>query len=225
MTRTSWTWRLAIAAALLTAALPALAGKSGEKTADAKGAAAAKALAIGSKAPMADTKMKNVDGSEVSIADVKGAKGTLVIFSCNACPWAKAWESRIAEIGNTYSKKGVGVIVINSNDPAVQAEDGYEVMQARAEKFEIAYPYVVDASSSVARAFGATRTPEVFLFDAKGKLAYHGAVDDNAHEPDKVQNRYLTEALDAVVAGKAVATAETKALGCSIKFRKAGTGA
>ena len=99
MTRTSWTWRLAIAAALLTAALPALAGKSGEKTADAKGAAAAKALAIGSKAPMADTKMKNVDGSEVSIADVKGAKGTLVIFSCNACPWAKAWESRIAEIG------------------------------------------------------------------------------------------------------------------------------
>jgi peroxiredoxin len=223
MTRTTWTWRLAIAAALLAAALPALAGKSGEKTADAK--PAVKALAIGSKAPMADAKMKNVDGSEVSIADVKGAKGTLVIFSCNACPWVKAWESRIAEIGNTYSKKGVGVIVINSNDPAVQAEDGFDVMQARAEKFALAYPYVVDASSSVARAFGATRTPEVFLFDAKGKLVYHGAVDDNAHEPEKVQNRYLTAALDAVVAGKVVATAETKALGCSIKFRKAGTGA
>jgi peroxiredoxin len=224
MTRRTWTWRLAIAAALLAVALPALAGK--EKSADASSSAGGvKVLALGAKAPMADVKMKNVDGKEVSIAGVKGAKGTLVIFSCNACPWAKAWESRIAEIGNTYAKKGVGVIVINSNDPAVQAEDGFDVMQARAEKYTMAFPYVVDASSNVARAFGATRTPEVFLFDAKGKLAYHGAVDDNAHEPDKVENRYLTTALDAVVAGKAVTTAETKALGCSIKFRKAGTGA
>jgi peroxiredoxin len=226
MTRTTWTWRLALAAAMLALALPAVAGKSEKSAGAARGAGAAvKALAIGSKAPMADVKMKSVDGSEFSIADVKGEKGTLVIFSCNACPWVKAWESRIAEIGNAYSQKGVGVIVINSNDPAVQAEDGYDVMQQRAEKYALGFPYVVDASSGVARAFGATRTPEVFLFDAKGKLVYHGAVDDNAHEPGKVQNRYLAAALDAVIAGKPVVTAETKALGCSIKFRKAGTGA
>jgi peroxiredoxin len=176
-------------------------------------------LAIGNPAPMTDVKMKNVDGHELDIADVKGTKGTLVIFSCNACPWAKAWEGRIVEIGNAYSRRGIGVVVINSNDPAVNEEDGYAVMQSRAKQRGMKYPYVVDATSEVARAFGATRTPEAFLFDAAGRLAYHGTVDDNAHEPGKVQRRYLRDALDAVVAGKDVEMKDTKALGCSIKFR------
>lgn len=179
----------------------------------------AKSLALGSSAPMADQKMKNVDGREVSLADVCGEKGTLVIFTCNACPWAKAWEDRIVALGNEYAAKGVGVIAINSNDPAKVADDGYEGMQQRAKDKKFAFPYVVDATSGVARAFGAARTPEIFLFDAAGKLAYHGTIDDNAQEPAKVEARYLRDALEAVAAGREVALKETKALGCGIKFR------
>lgn len=182
-------------------------------------------IALGDAAPMTDVKMKNVDGKEVTIESVRGKNGTLVVFSCNACPWVKAWETRIVELGNSYAKKGVGVIVVNSNDPAQVAEDGYDAMVARARQRKMAFPYVVDATSELARAFGATRTPEAFLFDRSGKLVYHGTVDDNAREPEKVTARYLKDALDAVVAGKDVAVAETKALGCSIKFRKSATSA
>ena len=180
-------------------------------------------LAIGARAPMANVKMTGVDGRSVSIADLRGAKGTLVIFTCNACPWVKAWETRIVDVGNTYAKRGVGVIAINANDPGVQAEDAYAVMQERAKQRGMAFPYVVDATSDLARAFGATRTPEAFLFDRKGKLVYHGAIDDNAREPEKVTARWLRDALESAVAGKPVALRETKALGCAIKFRARAT--
>ena len=116
-------------------------------------------LAIGDAAPMTDVKMKNVDGKEVTIAGVKGTKGTLVVFSCNHCPWAKAWESRIVELGNAYPKRGVGVIVINPNDPSAYEEDAYPAMQQRARQRGMKYPYAVDATSDLARAYGATRTP------------------------------------------------------------------
>ena len=180
---------------------------------------APKALAIGTAIPMADQKMKNVDGKEVAVADVKGAKGTLVIFTCNACPWAKAWEDRIVALGNEYKGKGIGVIAVNSNDPGKVAEDGYDQMKSRYQEKKFAFPYVVDSTSGVARAYGATRTPEAFLFDAQGKLVYHGTIDDNAQEPDKVSTRYLSDALAAVSSGKEVAVKETKAMGCGIKFR------
>jgi peroxiredoxin len=176
-------------------------------------------LALGAKAPLATAKLKNVDGKMVSIADVAGKAGTLVIFTCNHCPFAKAWEERIVELGNGYSKKGVGVILINANDPAKVPEDGWAEMQARAKSRGLLVPYVVDDTSAVARAFGATVTPEAFLFDKSGKLAYHGTVDDNHKEPAKVQSRYLKDALDAIVAGKAPPQPETKSLGCGIKFR------
>jgi len=178
-------------------------------------------ITIGSKVPaaVAKTKMKNVDGKMLSITDVTGKAGTLVIFTCNHCPFAKAWEQRIVELANNYSGKGVGVMLVNANDPTTHAEDGFEEMQARAKSRGMKVPYVVDDTSGVARAFGASVTPEVFLFDKAGKLAYHGAVDDNRNEPDKVKARYLKDALDAVIAGKAPAMPETKGLGCGIKFR------
>jgi peroxiredoxin len=177
-------------------------------------------LALGATAPMADTKLKSVDGKEVAFTDVAGKKGTLVVFTCNHCPWAKMWEERIAALGNAATKKGIGVIAINANDPAAYPEDSYEEMIARAKKLGIKYPYAVDATSDVARAYGAARTPEAFLFDAKGKLVYHGAIDDNAKEPKAVKEAYLRKAVDAVVAGKPVPMAETKAMGCGIKYRK-----
>jgi glutathione peroxidase-family protein len=174
-------------------------------------------LKLGDKAPMTDTKMKSVDGKDVTIAGVAGKDGTLVIFTCNHCPFAKAWEKRIAELGNAYGKKGIGVIAINSNDPSENAEDSFENMQKHAKDAPFEFPYAVDATSDVARAFGASRTPEVFLFNKEGKLVYHGAVDDNRDAP-KVTQSYLKEALDDVVAGKPVTAAETKAVGCTIKF-------
>ena len=181
-------------------------------------AAFADGLKLGDKAPMTGTKMKNVDGKEVSIAGVAGKNGTLVIFTCNHCPFVKAWEKRIVEIGNAYSKKGIGVIAINANDPAVQAPDSYEEMQTRAKERGFQFPYVVDATSDVARAFGATRTPEFFLFDKDGKLVYHGALDDNK-DAAQASQPYLKDALEAMLAGKDVPVKETKAVGCSIKFR------
>jgi peroxiredoxin len=176
-------------------------------------------LALGQTAPKTDVKMKNVDGRELSIAETTGPKGTLVIFMCNACPWVKAWQDRIVELGNDYSTQGIGVIAINANDPGKVAEDGFDVMKERARDKGMKFPYVMDATSGVARAFGATRTPEAFLFDASGKLVYHGTIDDNAQNADKVEKHYLHDALQAVVSGGAVPVAETKALGCSIKFR------
>jgi peroxiredoxin len=184
---------------------------------------APEALALGSPAPASDVKMKNIDGKEVSIADVHGKKGTLVVFTCNACPWARAWEKRIAEIGNSAKKQGIGVIAINSNDPDIQPGDNYAEMKTRAKTLKITYPYVVDASSDVARAFGASRTPEIFLFDADGKLVYRGTVDDNAKEPAKVTKTYLKDAVTAVASGKTVEVADTKAFGCGIKFRPKST--
>ena len=179
------------------------------------------ALSLGDAAPMAAVKMKAVDGRELSIADAAGAKGTLVMFSCNHCPYVKAWEDRIAAIGNGAPAQGVGVIVINANDPEAYPDDDYAAMQKRAQEKGFKFPYVVDATSDVARAFGATRTPEVYLFDAAGKLVYKGAIDDNAQDAAKVQHRYLADALEAVSAGREVAVRETKAIGCSIKFRSA----
>jgi hypothetical protein len=182
--------------------------------------ASAGPLSIGAPAPSAATKMKSaLDGKSVSIAEVAGKAGTLVVFTCNHCPFARGWERRIADLGNAYAKKGVGVILVNANDPAKYPEDGFAEMQARARTLGLQVPYVIDETSSVARAFGASVTPEAFLFDKTGKLAYHGTIDDNHKDPAQVTKRYLADALDAVVAGKPPAVAETKGIGCGIKFR------
>jgi peroxiredoxin len=182
--------------------------------------ASAGPLSLGAPAPFAAMKMKSaLDGKSVSIADVAGKAGTLVVFTCNHCPFARGWERRIADLGNAYAKKGVGVILINANDSAKYPEDGFAEMQARAKSLGLQVPYVIDDTSNVARAFGASVTPEAFLFDKTGKLAYHGTVDDNHTDAAKVTKRYLADALDAVVAGKPPAVAETKGIGCGIKFR------
>jgi peroxiredoxin len=180
-----------------------------------------KPLALGAKIPATDTKLKNVtDGKDISIKKAAGDKGTLVLFTCNNCPYAKAWEERIVELGKTYSQKGVGVLLVNSNNPSLSKGDTFELTQARAKERGITFPYAVDPESSVARAFGASKTPEAFLFDKGGALVYHGTIDDNHEEPAKVSKRYLKDALEAVSAGKKPALPETKSMGCGIKFAK-----
>jgi thiol-disulfide isomerase/thioredoxin len=168
---------------------------------------------------MTGYQMRGVTGKKVSIEKAAGKKGTLVLFTCNACPWVKAWEDRIVELGNHYSRKGIGVIAINANDPNRVAEDSFDNMITRAKDKGMKFPYVVDDTSNVARAFGAGRTPEAFLFDADGKLVYHGTIDDNAKSPEDVKETWLKDAMQALVDGSPVPVASTKALGCSIKFR------
>jgi hypothetical protein len=177
------------------------------------------ALALGQKAPMATAPLKNIDGKEVTIASSAGKKGTLVFFICNHCPWVKAWQSRIADVGNAAMGRGIGVIAINANDPDAYPEDAYDNMIQRAKDAGYHFAYAMDGTSNVARAFGASHTPEAFLFDARGKLVYHGAIDDNAQHADEVKSHWLADAVTAVAAGKDVPTAQTKALGCGIKYR------
>ena len=182
-------------------------------------ASAGMALEIGDAVPSGDVKMRNVDNSEVTLAGAMGPNGLLVVFSCNHCPWVQRWESRIVELGNAYRAKGIGVVAVNSNDTAEYPDDGLEHMQVRAKEKGYGFPYVVDATSDVARAFAASKTPEAFLFDAQGKLVYTGTIDDNAKDASAVTAAYLKDALEAVATGKPVTTAKTKALGCSIKLR------
>jgi len=206
--------RLAVSAAILAVCLAGLGSVAPEASESVR-----LGLVIGSPMPSSAARMRNIDGRQFVISDVRGAKGTLVIFTGNACPMARAWEPRIVDLGNHFSRRGVGVVVVNSNDPTVNAEDALSIMQARARDRGMNYLYAVDEQSELARAFGASRTPEVFLFSADGRLAYHGAVDDNAKNPHQVKEHYLRDALDAVVNGEHVRVPETKAFGCGIKFR------
>jgi peroxiredoxin len=178
--------------------------------------AATAGIGLGDAIVDADVKMKNTDGSMVSINDVKGEKGTLVIFSCIHCPFVVAWQDIMVELGNTYMKKGIGVVFVNSNDPAV-AGDTFEKMQAMAKKEGYEFPFVVDATSGMAKNFGAKKTPDVFLFNAEGKLVYQGAVGDGGRKPS--DDIWLKDAMDALLAGEPIDPAQTKAVGCSIKFR------
>ena len=177
-------------------------------------------LKPGDRMPLGELKMENVDGRRLSIQEVAGKNGMLVIFACNHCPFVKAWEARMTALGNDSVNKGIGVVLVNANDAAAYPMDDLAHMKQQAEAAGFQFPYVVDETSDVARAFGASRTPEAFLFDAAGQLVYRGAIDDNAHEPDQVRQRYLQEAVDALLAGKAPPVPETSSVGCGIKFRE-----
>jgi peroxiredoxin len=178
----------------------------------------ANALDIGDAMVDGDVKMESTDGKTVTLDGIKGEKGTLVIFTCNHCPFVKAWQKEMVEIGNAYQAKGFGVVFINSNDPKVSGDtmDGMKEL-AKAEGYQ--FPYVVDSTSDVARHFDAAKTPDVFLFDSEGKLVYKGAVSEGGRSPKPGGEAYLKHALDSILAGKAVENPATKAVGCSIKFR------
>jgi thioredoxin-related protein len=164
-----------------------------------------------------DVKMKNVDGSTHTLSALKGEKGTLVIFTCNKCPFVDAWQQVMVDIGNSYPAKGISVIFVNSNDPAIKG-DTLANMKAKAAKEGYNFPYLQDSTSNIARNFGAKKTPDVFLFDAENKLIYKGAVGDGGRSAD-LDAIWLKDALDDLLAGNEVDLKQTKAVGCSIKFR------
>ena len=180
--------------------------------------ALAAAVKIGDPMPKTDAQLVSTSGKTLSVADAAGDKGTLVIFTCNHCPYVKKWESRTVAIANEFAAKGVGVVALNSNDPSRYEGDSLEGMRERAKSAGMQYPYVVDEGSRLAKAFGAQRTPEVFLFNAEGRLVYHGTIDDYVENASGVEKHYLRDALSALVEGREIPAAETKALGCGIKF-------
>lgn len=168
-----------------------------------------------------DFELKNVDGSMVSMADYEDASGFAVIFTCNHCPYAQAWEQRIINVHEEYADKGYPVIAINPNDPKLSPGDSFSRMQERAEEKEYPFPYLFDAEQTVYKKYGATKTPHVYLLDkqenGKLKVAYIGAVDDNYKSAANVEEHYLASAIEALIAGKRPEPRFTKAIGCSIK--------
>lgn len=173
-------------------------------------------LGLNSPLPMADEKMKDVSGKEVSLNSSKTTKGLLVIFSCNTCPYVKLSESRIKELSDNCIKQGIGCIIINSNEAQRTEEDSFDEMVKYAASQKFSCAYVVDANSKLADAFGATRTPQCFLFNNKG-LIYKGAIDDNVKDPSLVKAHYLQDAINALVKNEIPRLQETKSIGCTIK--------
>jgi peroxiredoxin len=173
---------------------------------------------VGDKA--ADFKLKNTDGKMVSLADNKAAKGYIVVCTCNTCPYAKAYESRIVALHQKYAPLGYPVVAINPNDPAVAPGDSFAAMQSK----KYAFPYLQDESQQVAKAYGATRTPHLYVLTRQGNdfvVSYIGAIDDNSEDPKLVKTKYVENALAEIMSGKPASTSSTNAIGCTIKWKRA----
>ena len=178
----------------------------------------AQGVKVGDVAP--EFKLKNVDGNFVSFSDFPDAKGFMVIFTCNHCPFSIAYEDRIIALDNKFKSKGYPVIAINPNDPAIVPADGFKEMKARADEKSFPFPYLFDEGQKIYPLYGATRTPHVFLVSKKGKeniVAYIGAIDDNSQDEAAVKNAYLENAINALIENKTPSPEFTKAIGCTIK--------
>jgi len=174
-------------------------------------------LPIGSELPMLDEKMMNVDGKEITMKDAAGRKGLLVMFSCNTCPYVIKNQERTIAAADRAGDLEIGTILINSNEAQRDEADSPAAMKDYATEQKYSMPYTIDKDSKIADAFGATKTPEVFLFDAEMKLVYHGAIDDNPTDANNVKRNHLLEAMQELNAGKKITVTESKSVGCGIK--------
>jgi peroxiredoxin len=173
---------------------------------------------------VADFKLKNVDGKLVSLSDYNKDKGVIVIFDCNTCPYSKAYNSRIIALNKQYASKGFPVVAINANDPAISSGDSFDEMVSEAKRKKYDFPYLVDETQTTAKAFGATNTPHVFVLKNEGsafKVAYIGTIDNSPKDEASVSKKYVEDAVNAILDGKEVATKNTKAVGCGIKWKNA----
>ena len=165
-----------------------------------------------------DFSLKNIDNEMISLADYEEAKGFIIIFTCNTCPYSVANEDRIIALNKKYESKGFPVIAINPNDPIAVPEDSFEKMKVRAEEKGFRFPYLLDEGQKVYPKFGASKTPQVYIVSQNDmKVQYIGAIDNSSRNPDKVTEKYVENAVDALLAGKEIAKTETRAIGCSIK--------
>jgi thioredoxin-related protein len=175
-------------------------------------------ISIGDSAPKTDLKMENLNGEKVSLDDLKMENGLCVIFSCNTCPYVLAWEDRYNELEGICRANKVGFVLVNSNEAKRNGADSMEEMKIHAkDKGYGDYAYVVDTNHELADAFGATKTPDVFLFNGDMNLTYKGAIDDNKKDRHMVLKPYLKKAIDAMAKGQKINPETTKAIGCTIK--------
>jgi len=163
--------------------------------------------------------LTGVDDKTYSLNDFSDKKILIVIFSCNHCPYVQAYEDRIMELQNEFEKDGIQIIAINSNDDVKYPDDSFAEMKKRAATRGFNFPYLRDETQDAAKAFGATHTPQIFLFNNDRKLKYEGKIDDNWQEPDKVKSAYLREAILEVLGNKEVSVPETFSIGCTIKWK------
>jgi peroxiredoxin len=173
---------------------------------------------VGDKA--ADFKLPNIDGKYVSLSDYPDAKGFIVVFTCNGCPYARAYQDRIIALDKKYKSRGYPVIAINPNDTGLKPEDNLEAMKERAKEKGYTFPYLKDEKYDVFKEYGATRTPHIFVLTKRGSdlvVSYIGTVDDNYQDPAAVKEPYLANALDALLADREPDPSFTKAIGCTIK--------
>ena len=175
-------------------------------------------LELGAAAP--DFSLPGVDGKTLALADFRASKALCVIFSCNHCPYVQAYEGRMVELQKKYGPLGAQLLAINSNDSDGYPEDSFENMKKRAAEQGFNFPYLRDESQAVAKAYGAQRTPHIFLFDAARKLAYIGRIDDNYKDPTAVKAHELADAIEDVLASRPVKVPETFAVGCTIKWKE-----
>jgi peroxiredoxin len=173
-------------------------------------------LTLATEAPPFD--LPGVDRQNHSLDDYAGSPVLAVVWSCNHCPYVQAWEGRMIELQREYGDRGFRLVAINSNDADSYPEDSFEEMQKRAGQQGFNFDYLYDEDQSALRAYGAERTPEVFLFEGDRKLVYHGAIDDSRDET-QVSDRYLRDAIEALLAGEEPPTRETPAVGCTVKWR------
>jgi peroxiredoxin len=169
-----------------------------------------------------DFKLKSTTGKTVSMVENRSAKGYIVIFTCNHCPFSKAYESRIMALDKKYASQGYPVLAINPNDPAAYEEDTFENMQAVAKAKNYSFEYLQDETQNVARAFGAARTPSAYVVKREGDkfiMQYIGGIDDNTQDANGVTKRYVEDAVNSLLAGKPVVANVTKSVGCAIKWK------
>jgi len=169
-----------------------------------------------------DFSLKNVDGTTISLSDYSDQKGVILVFTCNPCPFAKAYEQRIIQLHQKYAEQGFPVVAINPNDDEISPEDTFDKMKSRSDEKGYPFPYLKDETQEVYKAYGAARTPHIFLLEKKGnkfQVAYIGAIDDNAMDAASVTRKYLELAIAAVVSGNKPDPSTTKAIGCTIKTK------
>ncbi|MCP9292657.1 thioredoxin family protein [Gracilimonas sediminicola] len=177
-------------------------------------------LEIGDKAPQINQEVEDTSGRTLTLAGVAGDKGLLVVFSCNTCPWVAKWEDRYNGLAELAEANDIGMIALNPNERIRNRGESMEDMKKRAQKQDYEFPYALDENHVIADAFGATRTPEVFLFDENLTLVYHGAIDDNADDANAVEATYAADAINQLISGNEISTKETRSLGCTIKRTK-----
>jgi peroxiredoxin len=177
-------------------------------------------LNVGDQAP--GFKLKNIDGQWVSLNDYNEEKGVIIVFTCNHCPYAKLYETRLVNLQKEFGPKGFPVVAINPNDSTIVSEDSYSKMITNAAEKGFNFPYLLD-DVQLFKQYGATRTPHVYLLKKQGDhftVAYIGAIDDNSQDANDVEERYLANAIQSLLKGKAPEVTETKAVGCTIKYHK-----